>query len=243
MVPESFVKRDEVYWKVFYNRTMLFGSYYWQQIVLRLVLFALLFTSLANTSNAQDQSLGLKASQILKAKCVKCHSSQNRKADLDLSSVDAILKGGESGPVIAVNYEDSLLWEMISNQVMPPEDEPQLSKQELETLKEWLEQSKLEPLAKEHTSQWEVLPVLQLRCVVCHGKQVAEAGLDLRTRESILKGGKSGPAILPGNPTESLLLKKIHAGEMPPKRRIVEASIKVITPTEIKKLEKLMKEI
>ena len=237
VVPESFVKRDEVYWKVFYNRNMLFGSYYWQQTVLRLILFALLFTSIANTSNAQEPSLGLKASQILKAKCVKCHSSQNRKADLDLSSVDAILKGGESGAVIAVNYEDSLLWEMISNEVMPPEDEPQLSEQELEILKKWLEASKFKPMSKEGTSQWEVLPVLQLRCVVCHGKQVAEAGLDLRTRESILKGGSSGPAIIPGNPTESLLLKRIHAGEMPPKRRIVEASIKVITSTEIKKLE------
>ena len=216
---------------------MLFDFYNWQQIVLRLILFTLLFTSIANTSNAQEPSLGLKASQILKAKCVKCHSSQNRKADLDLSSVDAILKGGESGAVIAVNYEDSLLWEMISNEVMPPEDEPQLSEQELEILKKWLEASKFKPMSKEGTSQWEVLPVLQLRCVVCHGKQVAEAGLDLRTRESILKGGSSGPAIIPGNPTESLLLKRIHAGEMPPKRRIVEASIKVITSTEIKKLE------
>ena len=126
---------------------------------------------------------------------------------------------------------------MISNEVMPPEDEPQLSEQELEILKKWLEASKFKPMSKEGTSQWEVLPVLQLRCVVCHGKQVAEAGLDLRTRESILKGGSSGPAIIPGNPTESLLLKRIHAGEMPPKRRIVEASIKVITSTEIKKLE------
>ncbi|MBA61692.1 MAG: hypothetical protein CMJ76_04935 [Planctomycetaceae bacterium] len=188
-------------------------------------------------AGAEEQTLSQKAAQILKAKCVKCHSSENRKADLDLSSVAAILRGGESGTIVAANYEDSLLWEMIANQAMPPEDEPQLSAQELEILKNWLEQSKFEPIAKEGTSQWDILPVLQLRCVVCHGKQVTEAGLDLRTHASILKGGKSGPAIIPGNPTESLLLKKIHAGEMPPKRRIVEASIKVITSAEIEKLE------
>ena len=33
----------------------------------------------------------------------------------------------------------------------------------------------------------------------------------------MLKGGKSGPAIVLGKPAESLLLKRIHAGEMPPK--------------------------
>ena len=74
---------------------------------------------------AEDDALTANALKILTAKCGKCHSSENRKADLDLSSIAAILKGGESGDIVAPNYEDSLMWEMISNQVMPPEDEPQ----------------------------------------------------------------------------------------------------------------------
>ena len=34
----------------------------------------------------------------------------------------------------------------------------------------------------------------------------------------MLRGGKSGPALVPGKPAVSLLLKKIRAGEMPPLR-------------------------
>ncbi len=54
----------------------------------------------------------------------------------------------------------------------------------------------------------------------------------------MLKGGKSGPALAPGKPGESLMLKKIAAGEMPPRRRLVEASIKVIEAPEVAVLAK-----
>ncbi|MFN0050663.1 MAG: PSD1 and planctomycete cytochrome C domain-containing protein [Planctomycetales bacterium] len=82
-------------------------------------------------------------------------------------------------------------------------------------------------------TQHDVLPILWLRCVVCHGARVTEGGLDLRRRESLLQGGKSGPAIVPGNPDASLLLQRIRAEEMPPRRRVVEVSIKPIEPVEI----------
>ena len=45
-----------------------------------------------------------------------------------------------------------------------------------------------------------------------------KGGLDLRTMASRLKGGKSGPALVPGRPEESLLLKKIVDGQMPPEK-------------------------
>src|SRR5205085_3314948 len=47
---------------------------------------------------------------------------------------------------------------------------------------------------------------------------------------------KSGPAIVVGKPDESLLLKKVRGGQMPPLRRIVEVSIKPIEPAEIEVL-------
>ena len=46
-----------------------------------------------------------------------------------------------------------------------------------------------------------------LRCTACDGLRRQEGDLDLRTKASMLKGGKSGPAIVPGNPDESLILK------------------------------------
>ena len=57
-------------------------------------------------------------------------------------------------------------------------------------------------------------PFPQFGCTVCHGGRKKEAGLDLRTRDSMLKGGKSGPALVPGHPEKSLMVKKIEAGQM-----------------------------
>ena len=57
-------------------------------------------------------------------------------------------------------------------------------------------------------SQHDIVPLMHLRCTVCHGARKQEAKLDLRTRESMLRGGKSGPAFIPGKPNESLILKK-----------------------------------
>ena len=49
----------------------------------------------------------------------------------------------------------------------------------------------------------------------------------------MLRGGTSGPAIVPGKPDESLLLKRIHAKEMPPLRKLVEVGIKPMEPGEV----------
>jgi hypothetical protein len=60
--------------------------------------------------------------------------------------------------------------------------------------------------------------VLESNCGTCHG-EARMGGLDLRTREAMLKGGKRGPAIVPGKPDESLLVKAVlRQGElqMPP---------------------------
>src|SRR5688572_21827408 len=60
--------------------------------------------------------------------------------------------------------------------------------------------------------------VLERRCVGCHGA-LEVSGLDMRTREGILKGGTRGPALIPGKAGESLLfLAAAQSGplKMPP---------------------------
>jgi hypothetical protein len=61
-----------------------------------------------------------------------------------------------------------------------------------------------------------VLPILETRCFKCHGEGKTKGGLDLRRKFTILKGGDSGPALVPGKPKESLLVERIEKGEMPP---------------------------
>jgi mono/diheme cytochrome c family protein len=51
-----------------------------------------------------------------------------------------------------------------------------------------------------------VRPVLAANCFACH-RQTAMGGLRLDSREWILKGGANGPALIPGKPGESLLIK------------------------------------
>jgi mono/diheme cytochrome c family protein len=65
----------------------------------------------------------------------------------------------------------------------------------------------------------EVLPILKTNCFKCHGDGKTKGGLSLASREGLVKGGDTGPAISLDRPEESLLLKAInHAGdlEMPP---------------------------
>ena len=67
-----------------------------------------------------------------------------------------------------------------------------------------------------------VRPLLVEKCLDCHGPDPGrrEGGLDLSTRESLLSGGGRGPAAVPGNSSESLLIQLLdgHGGElgMPP---------------------------
>jgi hypothetical protein len=59
-----------------------------------------------------------------------------------------------------------------------------------------------------------VAPVLEARCIRCHGGATTKGGLSLRTAEAIRAGGENGPPVEPGKPAESLLLEMV-AGEKP----------------------------
>ncbi len=60
--------------------------------------------------------------------------------------------------------------------------------------------------------------ILARQCLSCHGPEKKKGGLDLSRRTTALAGGKSGEAIVPGEPDESLLVEKVAEGEMPPKQ-------------------------
>jgi len=66
-----------------------------------------------------------------------------------------------------------------------------------------------------------VRPLLVERCQKCHGEKKQESGLRLDSKVGWTKGGDSGPAIVPGDPSMSLLVKKIREADpenrMPPK--------------------------
>jgi hypothetical protein len=67
----------------------------------------------------------------------------------------------------------------------------------------------------------QVAPVLEKRCLHCHGAETHKGGLSLSSRAGVLRGGENGPAVVPGKPDESLLLEMVSgdAPEMPQKDR------------------------
>src|SRR6516165_9865000 len=91
------------------------------------------------------------------------------------------------------------------------------------------------PQRKPVTPQ-EITHLMLLHCTVCHGGRTREAGLDLRTRTAMLKGGKSGPALVPGHPEQSLILKKVQAGKMPPFEQMMQVSVKPFSASEIDRI-------
>ena len=52
-------------------------------------------------------------------------------------------------------------------------------------------------------------------CLACHDAKEAEGGLILETHASLLKGGDTGPAIVPGKSAESLLVQQIEHQKKP----------------------------
>src|SRR5438128_3707776 len=65
----------------------------------------------------------------------------------------------------------------------------------------------------------EIRPLLVDKCQSCHGDKKVRGGLKLTAREAVLKGGDSGPALVPGKPEDSLLVKAIEYNgdlRMPP---------------------------
>jgi len=62
----------------------------------------------------------------------------------------------------------------------------------------------------------DVAPIVVNHCLVCHQPNKRSGGLDLSTLATATTGGELGPAIVVGKPTESVLVDRITAGEMPP---------------------------
>ena len=72
--------------------------------------------------------------------------------------------------------------------------------------------------------------ILKANCFGCHGANKT-SGLDLRTRETMLKGGQKGPALTPANLKQSLLYM-MASGEtkpsMPPGKKLSADDVEVL---------------
>ena len=74
-----------------------------------------------------------------------------------------------------------------------------------------------------------IRPVLVQHCYECHAadSKMLRGGLLVDSRQGLLEGGESGPAVVPGEPEESLLISALRhdAFEMPPKQKLSQVVI------------------
>lgn len=84
--------------------------------------------------------------------------------------------------------------------------------------------------AREVFFENEVRPLLVQSCIKCHGSEKQEGGLRLDSIDALLKGGDSGPAIVPGAVADSLIVSAVRYQdfEMPPSGQLSEEAQGVI---------------
>ena len=169
---------------------------------------------------------------IFRAKCLSCHSAKAPSGGLALETADDVLRGGKSGgAIVAGKPSDSLLLSLVAAGKMPMGG-ARLSDTEITAIRTWIEREDRKPPVAER----DVTAILAAKCWVCHGRREKMGGLDLRTQESILRGGKSGAAMVAGRPDDSLLVKRIASQEMPPPKLQEQYSVRGLTDDELAKV-------
>ena len=61
----------------------------------------------------------------------------------------------------------------------------------------------------------DIRPLLEAKCLGCHGEKLKLSKLDLRTRESAIEGGAHGPSLVPGSAEQSRIYRHVAGLESP----------------------------
>lgn len=109
--------------------------------IFRAAVFSAIATSYAvgtSVGLAEDEPTPRKVVKLLRIKCAKCHGPLDPKGQLNLSSLRGMARGGESGIVVSPSDpDDSLLWQRVFDDEMPPNTP--LSAEEKSLLRNWIE--------------------------------------------------------------------------------------------------------
>ena len=77
-----------------------------------------------------------------------------------------------------------------------------------------------------------VAPILTRRCLSCHNEELRNGNISFLDRDSLLRGGSRGPAIVPGKPEQSVMIDALkHEGQlqMPPGPPLPAREVKLLT--------------
>lgn len=237
---------------------------------------------------------------IVKSRCVECHGPETVKGGLRLDDFAAIMKGGENGPAIIVGssakspFVTRLELPLEHDDHMPPADKPQVTSEEIELFKFWIDRGASESLRVRDTLPPDgaknillravalpngvgagepvkhgqptatpsadpsgsasteptvsepvavgngdgtvygdfVAPIMEARCVRCHGPAKNKGRLRLDSIDAMLSGGKAGPAIVANDAAGSRSMSAMRSAlddkdHMPPKKEAQPTSTEI----------------
>ena len=188
-----------------------------------LILASLSLTEVAHSDDSAEDFFESKVRPLLAAKCFRCHRDGS-KGGLTADSRESLIRGGNTGAAIVPGDPDaSLMIQAVSRthaRLKMPPGKP-LDPREVQVLREWVRKGALWPESPRDFFRKRIRPVIAEKCFSCH-REKPKGDLRLDTRAALLKGGKRGAAIVPGDPKRSLLIQAIrhHEGapRMPPKK-------------------------
>jgi len=165
---------------------------------------------------------------ILSTYCFTCHAQSSPEQGVDLRSARSVLRGGFNGAVIKKGSpQDSRLYQkVLQGKMPPPAFKSEVPEADVETIRLWIESGaqseegdQIPEEARRQIAHYEseIQPLFNQRCVGCHGGDSPQAGLDLSTLVSTLRGGQQGPVILEGLSDKSIIMRQLVSGGMPPK--------------------------
>jgi formate dehydrogenase gamma subunit len=150
--------------------------------------------------------------------CGACHTGDGGLGGLDVSSYEAILAGGASGPGIVPNDPDA---SVVYTRQLAGGHAGQFDDDQLATLLEWIQTGA--PETADTTTGttdepgWDSLwaAVMADTCGACHTGSGGLGGLDVSSYEAILAGGNTGPGIVPGDQDASVVYTRQLEGGHP----------------------------
>ena len=154
---------------------------------------------------------------LLRSSCAGCHGADRHEAGLRLDTLQSVLKGGKSGPLIAPGHsQDSLLYHRINAKDaklrMPPVG-PALNVQQIALVSAWINAGA--PAPADYAA--DVAPILQAACLGCHSGAEAKSGLRLDLKESTLQARPHGPVVVPGAAEKSRMIQRVEGRGQEPR--------------------------
>ena len=145
---------------------------------------------------------------ILRTYCAGCHNDTDLEGDLSMETFAALRKGGEKGDPLKADEKGPLFLRVIETMgkgKMPPKDEPQLTAEELATLKKWIAEGAPGPAKDESLFKKLVVPKTAPR----EGRAMPVTAAAFSPDSKLLAVGR-GNAVEIRNPADGAVLKRLE---------------------------------